>query len=52
MENEHCFLFKVRDGRIVYGRIYADTAKGHDVMEGMEQHASRASGQTVSAIRE
>ncbi|MFG1396713.1 nuclear transport factor 2 family protein [Roseixanthobacter pseudopolyaromaticivorans] len=43
MENEHCMLFKVENGRIVYGRIYADTAKGRDVMEGMMQHPSRAS---------
>jgi ketosteroid isomerase-like protein len=43
MENEHCFLFKVRDGRIVYGRIYADTAKGRDVLQGMTLHPSRAS---------
>ncbi|MFG1372783.1 nuclear transport factor 2 family protein [Xanthobacter oligotrophicus] len=43
MENEHCMLFKVENGRIVYGRIYADTAKGRDVMEGMVQHPSRAS---------
>ena len=43
MENEHCFLFKVEKGRIVYGRIYADTAKGRDVLEGMQKHPSRAS---------
>jgi hypothetical protein len=36
MENEHLFLFKVRDGEIVYGRIYADTARGRDVLEGRE----------------
>jgi uncharacterized protein len=36
MENEHLFLFKVKDGKIVYGRIYADTAKGKDVLEGKE----------------
>jgi hypothetical protein len=36
MENEHLFLFKVKDGKIVYGRIYADTAKGRDVLEGRE----------------
>lgn len=51
MENEHCFLFKVQDGRIVYGRIYADTAKGRDVMEGLEKHSTRASGQIANAIR-
>jgi ketosteroid isomerase-like protein len=36
MENEHFFLFKVRDGKISYGRIYADTARGRDVLEGRE----------------
>lgn len=36
MTNEHCFLFRVKDGRIVYGRIYADTARGRDVLEGRE----------------
>jgi ketosteroid isomerase-like protein len=44
MENEHCFLFEVRNGRIVYGRIYADTAKGRDLLAGMTIHASKASG--------
>ena len=44
MENEHCFLFKVENGKIVYGRIYADTAKGRDVMEGLKKHPSRATG--------
>jgi ketosteroid isomerase-like protein len=43
MENEHCFLFKIKDGKIVYGRIYADTAKGRDVLEGLQIHPSRAS---------
>lgn len=36
MLNEHCFLFRIKDGRIVYGRIYADTARGRDVLEGRE----------------
>lgn len=36
MENEHLFLFRVKDGKIVYGRIYADTARGRDVLEGHE----------------
>ena len=36
MENEHLFLFKARDGCIVYGRLYADTARGRDVLEGHE----------------
>jgi ketosteroid isomerase-like protein len=36
MENEHLFLFRVRGGKIVYGRIYADTARGRDVLEGRE----------------
>lgn len=43
MENQHCFLFEVKDGKIVYGRIYADTAKGRDVLEGMTLYPSRAS---------
>lgn len=42
MENQHCFLFKVKDGKIVYGRIYADTAKGRDAIEGLVKHPSRA----------
>jgi ketosteroid isomerase-like protein len=36
MRNEHCFLFRVKNDRIVYGRIYADTARGRDVLEGRE----------------
>ena len=44
MENEHCMLFKVENGRVVYGRIYADTAKGRDVLDGLVKHPSRASG--------
>jgi hypothetical protein len=36
MENEHLFLFRVKKGKIVYGRIYADTARGRDVLEGRE----------------
>lgn len=43
MENEHCFLFRVEGGKIVHGRIYADTAKGRDVLEGLQMHPSRAS---------
>jgi len=27
MHNEHYFVFRVKDGQIVYGRIYADTAR-------------------------
>jgi ketosteroid isomerase-like protein len=44
MENEHCFLFEIRDGRIIYGRIYADTAKGRDIIADLQHHRSRASG--------
>jgi ketosteroid isomerase-like protein len=33
MENEHLFLFQVRDGQIVHGRLYADTARGRDILE-------------------
>jgi uncharacterized protein len=36
MENEHMFLFKVRDGRIIYARLYVDTARACDVLEGRE----------------
>ena len=35
-ENEHMFLFKVRDGRIIYARLYVDTARARDVLEGRE----------------
>jgi len=33
MQNEHLFLFQVRDGLIVHGRLYADTARGRDILE-------------------
>lgn len=36
MENEHLFLFRVKNQKIVYGRIYADTARGRDVLEGRQ----------------
>lgn len=36
MENEHLFLFRVKDGKFSHGRIYADTARGRDVLEGRE----------------
>ncbi|NWA29890.1 nuclear transport factor 2 family protein [Pseudomonas gingeri] len=36
MENEHLFLFRVEADTIVWGRIYADTARGRDVLEGRE----------------
>jgi uncharacterized protein len=42
MEEEHCFLFEVGNGRIIYGRIYADTAKGRDVLQGVPTYPSRA----------
>lgn len=32
MENEQCFLFKVRDDRVVHGRVYADTAKARELI--------------------
>jgi ketosteroid isomerase-like protein len=47
MENEHCYLFKVVDGKIVYCRIYADTGKGRDTIEGLTYHKSRATGKRV-----
>ncbi len=34
MQNEHLFLFKIRDGRPVYARLYADTARGRAVIAG------------------
>ena len=36
MRNEHLFLFKVRAGQVIFGRLYADTARGRDVIEGRE----------------
>ncbi|MET8810065.1 nuclear transport factor 2 family protein [Streptomyces sp. NPDC004546] len=36
MENEHLLLFAVTDGLITQARLYADTAKGRDVLEGLE----------------
>jgi ketosteroid isomerase-like protein len=36
--NERLFLFKVKDGRAVFERFYADTARGRDVISG---HAHR-----------
>jgi uncharacterized protein len=36
MQNEHLFLFKIRDGRPVHARLYADTARGRDVIAGEE----------------
>jgi ketosteroid isomerase-like protein len=36
MENEHLLLFAVTDGLITEARLYADTAKGRDVLEGLE----------------
>lgn len=36
MRNEHLFLFKVKDGKIVRGRLYVDSARGRDVLAGRE----------------
>jgi uncharacterized protein len=36
MQNEHLFLFKVKAGRPVFARLYADTARGRDVISGRE----------------
>jgi len=36
MENEHMFLFKARSGRIIYARLYVDTARARDVLGGRE----------------
>ncbi|WP_329166061.1 nuclear transport factor 2 family protein [Streptomyces sp. NBC_01717] len=43
MENEHCLLFTVNDGLITEARLYADTAKGRDVIDGLEVFPSAAS---------
>lgn len=32
MKNEHLFLFGIDQGWIVWGRLYADTARGRDVI--------------------
>lgn len=32
MRNEHLFLFGIDEGRLVWGRLYADTARGRDVI--------------------
>ncbi|MFF0291858.1 nuclear transport factor 2 family protein [Streptomyces sp. NPDC005262] len=42
MENEHLLLFAVTDGLIAEARLYADTAKGRDVLEGLEFFPSAA----------
>ncbi|MEV8562742.1 nuclear transport factor 2 family protein [Streptomyces sp. NPDC051917] len=42
MENEHLLLFAVTDGLITEARLYADTAKGRDVLEGLEFFPSAA----------
>lgn len=42
MENEHLLLFAVTDGLITEARLYADTAKGRDVIEGLEFFPSAA----------
>jgi ketosteroid isomerase-like protein len=36
MQNEHLFLFKVKEGRPIFARLYADTARGRDVIAGHE----------------
>ena len=36
MQNEHLFLFKVKEGLPVFARLYADTAHGRDVIAGQE----------------
>ena len=46
MEKEQCFLFKIRDDRIVHGRVYADTAKARELVSASparrEQRLERA----------
>ena len=34
LQNEHLFLFKVKDGWAVFARLYADTARGRAVVSG------------------
>jgi uncharacterized protein len=36
MQNEHLFLFKVKEGHPIFARLYADTARGRDVISGHE----------------
>lgn len=43
MENEHCLLFTVNDGLITEARLYADTAKGRDSIDGLQVYPSAAS---------
>jgi ketosteroid isomerase-like protein len=43
MENEHCLLFTVADGLVTEARLYADTAKGRDVIDGLQVFPSAAS---------
>jgi uncharacterized protein len=33
---EHLFLFRVKDGEVVYARLYVDTAIGRDLQAGIE----------------
>jgi hypothetical protein len=49
MESEQLFLFKLRDGCIVYGGLYADAACGRDVLEG--DHPRRSSKRIVGGER-
>lgn len=36
MRNEHLFIFKIKDGKLVQGRLYVDSARGRDVIAGKE----------------
>ncbi|WP_162600787.1 nuclear transport factor 2 family protein [Paraburkholderia sp. C35] len=36
MRNDHLFLFKAKDGVPTYCRLYADTGRARDVLEGRE----------------
>jgi uncharacterized protein len=38
LQNEHLLLFKAKDGRPVFACLYADTARGRNVISG---HAPR-----------
>lgn len=41
MENEHRPLFTVHDGLIAEARLYADTAKGRESIDGLRVYPSR-----------
>ncbi|MFD8074276.1 hypothetical protein ACFV3E_16710 [Streptomyces sp. NPDC059718] len=48
MENEHRLLFTVHDGLIAEARLYADTAKGRESIDGLRVYPS---GQKFTGTR-